>query len=465
MNPDPQLAALGQYVTTKIKSWSGKTVVDYGSGFGVLPDQIDALWPAGVALPRYCAVDLNEPLNRLSLPPRVHNGSQKVRAAEFSQWLPMVVSDVAGLVVRNVLHELNITETAELLSVLAEKLPTTCEEYLQDIELLPTAERGRAGWERESLLALLQEVGFSVTAMSQVSFGGTPWFSMVAIPTGRSLPVKDAVKRTIHYRDAQRGKLLNAIRRLSDKTDPETAPDYVILADHITSISMQLHALGVATVLTPTLGDLDIPLSPVVSPIDYAGELAAGKARESGLVAVLSSKSLIDMPALLRTCKDAVLFEGYSNRALFRRDENIAALQDILSAGRSVRILVVDPTSTVADLRSREPAYKNENDFREDLEGTLADARRFMDRAVERHGAEYARQHFDLRVYQRVPACSYFLVDDLCVFSLYSRRLTGSRGPAFVYRETRTELNSYYAILKQDFEQNFAGGASLWDLS
>ena len=67
--------------------------------------------------------------------------SRKRRLAEIRP--PSCASSIALVVVRDVLHEMNIIETGRLFAALNEHLLESAEVYVQDMASLPRAERGR----------------------------------------------------------------------------------------------------------------------------------------------------------------------------------------------------------------------------------------------------------------------------------------------------------------------------------
>lgn len=128
---DPQLAALAQYLATKKHLNERDIIVDFGSGSGVLGTLIDKMWRDEPRLPRYFAVDRPEPLAALSLPARVHNNSKKINVEDFyGHELASHAGSIALVIIRNVLNELNIGETAQLFAALNEYLLQTSEIYI-----------------------------------------------------------------------------------------------------------------------------------------------------------------------------------------------------------------------------------------------------------------------------------------------------------------------------------------------
>jgi len=61
----------------------------------------------------------------------------------------------------------------------------------------------------------------------------------------------------------------------------------------------------------------------------------------------------------------------------------------------------------------------------------------------------------EVKLTRRPPPCSYFFVDNLCYMSLYSDRMTGSRGFCFVFAPTSGAYGSYFHFLIEDFRSEW----------
>src|SRR2546422_9615029 len=107
-----------------------------------------------------------------------------------------------------------------------------------------------------------------------------------------------------------------------------------------------------------------------------------------GLVAVISAKRLLDFPKLLSSGRRQISFGGYSNRSLFLSENNIAALLAAIKSGTCIRVMVVDPDSDVARLRSEEPVYGDPGKFLADVRNTIDLGRKFFLKACDLFGKE-----------------------------------------------------------------------------
>src|SRR5687768_16452240 len=102
---DPQLTALTQLLQTLAGELGPDDVIlDVGSGGGILAESLLHIWTEDAKRPWYYAVDRKEVLDKLSLPPAIHNHSQKVPFVEFvSGTLPCEPQQVKVVVLRNIL--------------------------------------------------------------------------------------------------------------------------------------------------------------------------------------------------------------------------------------------------------------------------------------------------------------------------------------------------------------------------
>ena len=161
---DPQLTALIQFFQTLVNDLGPDDVIlDVGSGRGILAHKLLRIWPENELRPWYYAVDQEVTLDKLSLPRQIHNHSQKVPFTDFvGGRLPGSPQQVKVMVLRNIIHELDIRTTAEVLVALRKIIRLGGQVYLQDIVSLPKGERENAGWPSDLLRAALERVASTV---------------------------------------------------------------------------------------------------------------------------------------------------------------------------------------------------------------------------------------------------------------------------------------------------------------
>lgn len=456
---DPQLTALTQFFQTLADAVGpGDVILDVGSGRGILAHTLLRIWTADALRPWYYAVDQEDILDTLSLPRPIHNHSQKVPFADFvGGRLPCQPQQLKVVVVRNIIHELDIRTTAEVLVALCKIVQSGGQVYLQDIVSLPKGERENAGWPSDLLRMVLEGVGFDcgLTANHR-SRSGTEWFVMILKQkAGHPVPnIPDVTRLVADGREQQRQRRTTRLAEL-DENSEETLPEYIMLSTEVAALTLQLQQYRYAA-MTQISGTRVIAEVPVVglpaSALDYMEEMPSSVQARSGLRGILSSKNLIDLPALLRTANNRLWFAGYSQRLLFTIPEVRASLMDAAIRGVDIRILLVDPDSPAAQARSVSDAYAKPSDFFEDILTTRMGFAAFEEELRATAAADSAEVQCTLRLCTSMFSSSFFFVDDLCICSLYSANLTGGAGAAFVYRSSSVQPNGYFQVLFREFQ-------------
>lgn len=460
---DPQRSALIQFLIDKFgftnekKDDEDSIIVDFGSGNGVLAHEIDRLFPDNTKLPYYIAVDLPDALSELALPPRIHNNSKKLSVDEFySEFLPRSGASIAAIVIRNVLHEMDIVETANLFCTLNKHISTTTDLYIQDMATLPEHERGKAGWMPELLCEFMSAIGIKSTMAKQESYGGTEWYILKAILPGVVTNIRQIQKYCADCRRKQHENILQQIYDLNQKTDEESATRLIQLQGDCTSISIQVKHCQISSgtaeqQVSPAskLDNIGIFISTdEMGEHDFCIKMQDDVVKQFGLVAILSNKSIIDFPAQYRSCKKELLLSGYSLRPLFLHENNRLAIESLLKNGIPVKILLVDPESEAAATRAKMPSYSSHDELFEQIRWTIQQTKNLNKKLL----SDDDPVNLELRLTHRPPPCSYFFADNLCFLSLYSNRVTGSRGQCFIYTSKDGAFGSYYHFLIEDFK-------------
>lgn len=456
---DPQLAALHQFLMDHSTLGPADPILDIGAGSGVLVAAIQEIWPAGLA-PRYIAIDEPEPLHALSLPAQIHNNSEKLLLSDFlsqdRSWGERVL-----VVVRNIVHELDIWETAVLLKALNTRLSATATIYVQDLETLPRAERGNAGWDADCFTNMLHRLGMECELFGLSSWSGTRWFALRTHPSGRDMPEHEVVRICADARREQKGKLAAKIAELNAGTSEETALDLVVLSIELANIELQLGRVdseGAATTAETFLevSGVEIPLRP--SSERQAFSVTADSQdvlEQTGIAGVLRTKECLDIPRLIDSATRRVYFAGFSNHLTFERAENVEALCGALSRGVEVKVLICDPTSPIAEARASEPVYADPGELFREIDRSVAAARDFWLRKCRDLSLE-SRGPFEVRLTGSVPPCSYFLADDLCVASFYTGRLSGNVAPSLLFVPTGGRSVGLFEILLDEFRETYS---------
>lgn len=450
---DPQFAALCAYLSSHRDMTAEDAIIDVGCGRGVVPHAMTLIeWAAGV--PIYVAVDLEEPLRMLSLPPAIHNNSRKILYQDFIGGKTALGRSTNVIVLKNLLHELNIDETAELFSTLNKWAPEDTEIYIQDMQQLPSAESRNAPWSRDRLIELLRILRMEPTNDKVLlSKSGTPWFTIYCRPD-RSVQDVDYIGGHIcDIRSKMSEDLLGEIDHLNEN-DPDYPEMNLILARERATIDVQVAdwskkhpgVKGSQKKEKDQAGEVRFGSSPIV--LKGAGHGLASRINDTtddpsvfDVMGILRSKDAIRMAESINNATARVWFFGYSNKHAFFDDSNVVAIAESTKRGTDIRILLVDPRSNAARARAEHPAYAYQADLESDIIQSLR-------RALELN-AEY-EGWAPVRVTPTAPPCSYFIIDDYCVASFYTAHSTGTSGQSFVLRNTGT-TGDFYSLLTNEF--------------
>jgi hypothetical protein len=461
---DPQISALHQLLMDHGSLGPDDIILDIGSGSGVLATIISTVWK--ITPPRYIAVDLEHMLEKLALPIAVHNNSQKIEFDHFfKREIPAWLTQPALVVIRNVLHELDIETTATLLGGLNAKLTEGTTIYIQDMQRLPRAERNNAGWDAECFKGVLTNLAMPAHVYSLASHGGTPWFAVKTRSVRQSMPNIEIAEICAEQRRKQKRKMITQITTLNQTYTEQTATDVTILSMELSNIELQLgrheENLGPGHLATRLdIGEGSIPLN--FSSEKQAFSVARDTddlIREIGLVAALRTKDMIKVSAVIRGARRLVWFAGYSNRLTFETSDNRTALAQAIGRGADFRALLCNPDSAVVSIRAAEPVYPDTEKLIRDIKASLSSAANFYDQVYSTISGK-SRGPFGVRLSSSIPPCSYFLIDDLCYVSLYTSRMSGGLAPAFVFRSAEPGRVGFYEILREEFLQAWASAPS-----
>ena len=456
---DPQLSALLQFLQLHVEIVGHDDIIlDVGSGKGILAHQMLKVWPDEELRPWYYAADQDAGLERLALPPAIHNRSVKLPLPQLAT-LPNdpIAAKVKIVVVRNVFHHLHIADTASMLLLLRAFTDRGATVYIQDMGTLAALERYNTGWPGYVLRDALKNFGFALPgAVDLKGRSGTPWYALtVKQEPGAHLPNRAEARAIVV--EARREQLRRAIEeKRSLGEGDESAATYLAFNEQIAVLNLQLYEFETgdgATAPTATLAGL--PLRPLAPATEYAEEIRTRPSAESGLKAILSSKSLIDLPALVDTATTRLWFAGYSQRLLFAPGAIRDALKHAVRRGVNVRILIVDPSSDAARARGGSEAYSAPDELVGDIVETIDGFKTFSWELEEAGEGAVGDAELELRLCDTIISSSFFLVDATCICSLYSFNLRGGSAPAFVLRGRAGMYNDYFSLLVREFQTSW----------
>jgi len=182
---DSQLKNLTLSIEELLHRNAQGTVLDIGCGKGILLEKLSKSdvfqqnnrW-------NYLAADYEtrlEPILQLAAKLRLHRRCEVISLDTlYETWIQSVsISSPLLIVLRNVLHELNIEDTAKLLYLLKKYMSQEDTLFIQDLLVFPKVERGNVCWDSSCLKDVLNQFGFDVVYVEEPSKSGTHWFSSI----------------------------------------------------------------------------------------------------------------------------------------------------------------------------------------------------------------------------------------------------------------------------------------------
>lgn len=452
---DPQDAALTQFLTSRLHTLSPTdAIADVGCGRAILASAILYVLKDTPA-PRYIAIEKAEFIDGVALPAGVHNNSEKLPYEVFMA-LNAPRSDIKLAVIRNVLHELEIAECAELLVALCRSLDAGTELFIQDMETLARVEPRFAGWSLPLLSSALSTMGFKPRPYQLASHSGNTWFGIECTVPLEKVDLQIALPALMEARRQQATQMEKQLHELKRVWSNESVSEFQVVAQEHSALLVQLGTASGHSATFPrevSGKGRSVPLRPAEGRMGVSFDNANDRAVErSGILGVIFNKDSVDIPALLEGAKQRVWFWGYSLAPMFRYPANIVALRNACGKSIPVRLLLCDPDSLAAQSRAEQRVYQTDQELRSEINSTIADAIGFR-QAVGDSGAS-----LEVRTSSTIPPCSAFGVDDVAVFSLYSPALRGGLAPCFVASEVEEPRLSYFTILRSDFDVAWAAG-------
>lgn len=455
---DPQYASLCMFLATHASIGAHGHVLDVGAGRGVLARaMLETDWPDGA--PWYVAIDLGGPLDALQLPTVIHNHSKKIPFSDFlERGLGGDHNHAVLVVLRNLLHELDIVITAKLIAAINRHVSPRTAILIQDMEDLPDAESRNAPWAPTRLKEVLNALEMKPQCTSLVSRSGTRWFNVNAESNPNSIDYVHIGHVVAQARSSQGNDLAVEAGELLAQQDSSTARREIIIPRDRNTIDLQVRAWKAHQPLHgkqsgPLIPGTSIALIHDTAEAFFIRALSAD-GRPSEILGTLRSKDAIDMPETIKGAKWRLWFWGYSNKRICDKD-NARSVAEAAQRGVDVRVMLVEPNSSAASARAAVSAYETPERLRLDIRETVEQAASWQD------SGPWA----DVRLTDTPPPASVFIVDNYCVASYYTSLLTGTSSPSVVMRELDGD-SSLTGILIREFRIAFdaARPARAWML-
>ncbi len=183
---DPQLATITLPLIERIDGEMAGNVVDIGCGQGVLLSKLsesDAFRQKDWV---YIGIGDRVDLDKIADFARFKKINRKIELIELDEFYSQgcEVEGSKTAVVRNVFHELNISQTASLICMLCRSSEQFDEVIIQDLMRFPKGERSNACWDPLVLKGLLEKCGFNVIGpLVHATRSGNAFFNMIARPS------------------------------------------------------------------------------------------------------------------------------------------------------------------------------------------------------------------------------------------------------------------------------------------
>ena len=179
---DFQLTGLLPAINSYASRYSKITILDIGCGNGILLAKLaSADFFKNKSNIQYIGSDYRDKLKKAFSTALDLNclSESKFISLEDDNWTKYL-NENSIVVVRNVFHELKISEAAKIMYQICTYLPTNSVVFIQDMTTLPTAEKGNAGWLGIHFKSILEQGGLNVVFTPDTSKRGIDLFLIEA---------------------------------------------------------------------------------------------------------------------------------------------------------------------------------------------------------------------------------------------------------------------------------------------
>jgi Flp pilus assembly protein TadD len=199
---DVQIRNLSLLIADFIALSAKGTILDFGSGDGILLERLAQI-PAFTRYSSwdYLPVDFAEKLDAVlerAVKLRLHRRVEAMTVDDFyGEDSDEKIKHPILVVNRNVLHELDIPDTARFIFRCHQLISATDLLIVQDLRVFPESERGNVCWTPDALTYLFSAVGMKATIVEELSSRGNRWFT-ATVRRERSVAITfDQVRETV----------------------------------------------------------------------------------------------------------------------------------------------------------------------------------------------------------------------------------------------------------------------------
>jgi tetratricopeptide (TPR) repeat protein/SAM-dependent methyltransferase len=180
---DNQLKSISTLIATYIDKSAQGSILDVGCGNGVFLSRLVEISQFALTSWEYLGVDFPEYRDRiiqLAFNQNIHRRVDFLEIERFYKNASLSAPRPYVAFVRNVVHELNVHDTARLLETVARNLAPGEVLVIQDLQVFPKAEKGNACWIPAQLKKTIEACGFSALDAVEQSRSGSRWYNIIA---------------------------------------------------------------------------------------------------------------------------------------------------------------------------------------------------------------------------------------------------------------------------------------------
>lgn len=223
---DNQIKSITTLLATYINKDLQGTIIDIGCGNGVLLSRLTdfTIFTQNMNW-SYLGVDYleyRESLLKLAFDNHIHRKVDFLELDSFYKEWPTTPSLAHPYIIfiRNVIHELDILNTARLFEHVSSHLRQGEILIIQDLQVFPVAEKGNACWIPEHLKAAIEHCGFDALDAAEQSKTGNRWYNIIATRNDKPPLTQDEIQELVlsyRYKQWSEWRALGAVHPEDEK--------------------------------------------------------------------------------------------------------------------------------------------------------------------------------------------------------------------------------------------------------
>jgi tetratricopeptide (TPR) repeat protein len=200
---DNQIKSIATLLASQLVKSAQGTIFDLGCGNGIILSRLAELssfmektsWNyVGVDYPEY-----RENVFEIAIGRGLHRRVDFFELSNFQNEWPrsQELRRPYIVLIRNVIHELSIEDTATLLGHVARNLKAGELFVVQDLQVFPKAEKGNACWSVDALRNVIRFCGFETVETVEPSRTGNRWVNIIGTRNETNGPQQDEIKKAV----------------------------------------------------------------------------------------------------------------------------------------------------------------------------------------------------------------------------------------------------------------------------